>query len=220
MSGFDHEDLPPELSEVAARLRSHRHEASGLELDQAKTRIMKRASGQRVARGGFMGKRSWLTVVIMFAAIGTGSAGALALSGNVRLPGLSSHRTASRAPARSAAVPSATPNAAIEQYESSPTVTRIVICRPPYRVGQPISCTVQVISTMITANPPSGTVTITGSGPGVGSSCTLAPFSATTSTCTLTYTPTASGRQFLTAQYLGDSTHTPSTSAPWAINPI
>ncbi|MGI8802364.1 MAG: Ig-like domain-containing protein [Solirubrobacteraceae bacterium] len=227
MIRFEDEDLPPELSYVADQLRSHRYEASALELDQAKTRILKRAGGQRVARGGFMGRRSWLTAIIMFAAIGTGSAGALALSGHAKLLGLSSHHAARHHAVRQVAAttpPAAalsfqpSPSASGEQYEVSPTVT-VLSCTPPFRVNQTISCTVQVISTA--GQPaPTGTVTLTGSGPGTGSSCTLGPFSATVSTCTLTYTPTAKGNQFLTAHYLGDATHTPSTSGVFAINPI
>jgi hypothetical protein len=107
MSRFEHDDLPPDLGFVADQLRSHRYEASALELDQAKTRILRRA---RVARGGHMPKRSLLTALIMVVAIGTGSSAALALSGVAPFSGLLTPRAVS--------VPAATvsPSAASAQY--------------------------------------------------------------------------------------------------------
>jgi hypothetical protein len=117
MGRHDHGDLPPELSYVADQLRSHRYEASALELDQAKTRILKRAGGQRVARGGRMRKRSLLTAVIMIAAIATGSSAALAVGGVSPFRNLFTPRThvVRLAPTRLA------PSAALAQYGCPPT---------------------------------------------------------------------------------------------------
>jgi len=77
MSQHDHGDLPDDLGRVADELRTHRYEATELELDQLKTRLMKRTNRGRAAKGGGMRIRTLVTAAIMFVAIGTGSAAAL-----------------------------------------------------------------------------------------------------------------------------------------------
>jgi hypothetical protein len=121
MSQFDNDDLPPELGAVARQLRDSRYEASALELDQAKSRILKSVGGQRVARGGRMRKRSLLTAVIMVAAIATGSSGALAVSG---ISPFSRIFAARSVPAR-VALPAQ--NAALAQY-GCPPGPRFFVC--------------------------------------------------------------------------------------------
>jgi hypothetical protein len=207
MSRIDDGDLPPDLRHVADLLRSQRHEASGSELDQARARILKRAGGQRAARGGDMRKRTVLTSAIMVAAIGTGSAAALAVSGGHVFASLTSS-----APAKKAAVrPQADfkPSAASDQY-NNPTTTQLTCMR--IGVSNSFNCTAKVNGAAGTA--PSGTVSFTNSGSGsfAPPTCTLVPINSAMSSCSVVFTATASGVQTLTAVYSGDTTYLPSTS--------
>ncbi len=207
MSRFDDGDLPPDLRDVADVLRSQRHQASGLELEQAKARILKRAGGQRAARGGDMRKRTVLTGAIMAAAIGTGSAAALAVSGGHVFASLSGS-----APAKKAAVrPQADfkPSAASDQY-NNPTTTQLSCLR--IGASNSFNCTAQVNGAAGTA--PSGTVSFsnTGSGSFVPPTCTLVAINTAMSKCSVVFTATAFGVQTLTATYSGDATYQPSTS--------
>jgi hypothetical protein len=198
MSQFDDGGLPHDLSEVADQLRSHRYEASALELDQAKARILKRASGQRAARGGGMHKKTLLTTLIMFAALGTGTATALDLSGLIRsLPVVGRLRPAP--PAAAPAAPAAPANAAISMYGTRFSVT-IVRCRPVViGRGGTTTCTATVIGTTRVA--PTGTVTFSN-----GATCTLSPVFIRTSSCSVSYSPTAL-ITFVTATYSGDTVY-------------
>jgi hypothetical protein len=204
MSKFDNADLPPELSDVADRLRSSRYEASELELDQARTRILKRAGGQRAARGGGMHRRSFLTAAIVVGAIGTGAAGALAVGGSLpSLPGIGGHTaSAVRAPVRSAA---------LAMYGTNRTVTS-VSCTGVLRPGQTPICTATVTSTLPPA--PTGTVTFTSNMPGTFSpaTCTLVQVTIVSSRCSVAYIPAVSGTHLITANYSGDAIYAPSTS--------
>jgi hypothetical protein len=198
MSRLDDRDLPPDLRVVADLLRSQRHEASGLELDEAKTRILRRAGGQRAARGGDMRKRTVLTTVVMVAAIGTGSAAALAVGGVRVLPSLSSS-----APTTKAAVSSA----AAAQY-NNPTTTQLTCTR--IGTTNSFTCTARVNGGAGTA--PTGTVSFTGPGTfAPGASCTLSPVNTAMSQCSVTYTAVA-GVQSVSAAYSGDTTYAPSSS--------
>jgi hypothetical protein len=199
MSRFDDRDLPPDLRVVADLLRSQRHEASGLELDEAKTRILKRAGGQRAARGGDMRKRTVLTTVVMVAAIGTGSAAALAVGGVRVLPSLSSSAPTTKA--------AAAPSAAAAQY-NNPTTTQLTCTR--IGTTNSFTCTARVSGGAGT--PPTGTVSFTGPGTfAPGASCTLSPINTAMSQCSVTYTAVA-GVQSVSAAYSGDTTYAPSTS--------
>jgi hypothetical protein len=194
MSNLDSEDLPPELSYVADQLRSHRYEASPLELDQTKTRILKRVDGRRAARGGGMRKRSLLTAVIMFAAIGTGSAAALAVGG-VTLPIVGS-------PAKTAA-PHA--SAAIAMYGTHPTTTSVRCVIVSFRT---ISCK----ATVTGANHPTGTMTFASNVGGTFSTktCTTTLDGGNQASCTVTFTSNHNGAVKIYANYSGDAINAPS----------
>jgi hypothetical protein len=191
MSQFDHGDLPPELSDVADQLRSHRYEASPLELDQTKTRILKRGGGRRVARGGVMRKRTLITALIMFAAIGTGSAGAFSLGGGFfpsfhfpvfhlgghKAPPTTGGPSSPTTPVgtKTPAGPiTAAPSASCAMYGCATSTS--IACSPVVLVIFhiaifPARCTVTVTN-LTNGTTPTGTVTVTASG-------------APTQTCTL-----------------------------------
>jgi hypothetical protein len=78
MNNFEDQNLPPELGDVAKQLRDNRHEASPLELDQAKQRIIRRASAtsSRTRRFGWLRKPTFVTAAIVALSIGGGSAAA------------------------------------------------------------------------------------------------------------------------------------------------
>jgi hypothetical protein len=196
MSNLDSEDLPPELSYVADQLRSHRYEASPLELDQTKTRILKRVDGRRAARGRGMPKRSLLTALIMFAAIGTGSAAALAVGG-VSLPIIGS-------PAKSAA-PHA--SAAIAVYGSHPSTTS-VRCVIVNAVTRTIKCK----ATVTGATHPGGTISWASNvgGTFTTNTCTLTLDGGNQASCSVTFTSNHSGDVKIYANYSGDVTNAPS----------
>jgi hypothetical protein len=59
----NHDDLNAELLDVAAELRAHRPEATALELDTVKRRVIARAGTRREGRGSFM--RSRLAILAM-----------------------------------------------------------------------------------------------------------------------------------------------------------
>jgi hypothetical protein len=203
MSDFDAGDLPPDLNDLADRLRSNRYEAGALELDAIKTGILKRGSGRRVARGRRMRKRTFVTALIMFAAIGTGSAGAVGFGGNFAaffsMLGLHHRAPAKIAPTTpvsvaSSGTPSAaasgsvapaavvlTPTAFCIQYGCTTTTT--VRCSSVIIIFGftilPSRCVVTVTNNTNSATP-TGTVVVTAAG-------------APTRTCTLAGTgPTAS----------------------------
>ena len=73
-----------------------------------------------------------------------------------------------------------------------------VVCATPVVVGQGSLCTATVddVSANGAKSPPSGSVAFTGEGPGgftPATSCTLSPLDADSSSCAVTYTPTARG---------------------------
>jgi hypothetical protein len=211
MSQFDDGGLPDELSEVAHQLRSHRYEASALELDQAKARILKRAGGQRVARGGGMRKKTLLTTLIMFAAIGTGTATALNISGFIpSLPIFGNLRAvhvrapAPTSPAANAATVAPAASAAIFMYGTHRSIT-IVRCRPVLvGSGGTSTCTASVIGQGRAT--PTGTVTFDN-----GATCTLVPSIGRIASCSVSYTVTGRLVTFPVATYSGDSFYASST---------
>jgi hypothetical protein len=81
MNSFEDDNLPPELGDVAKQLRDNRHEATPLELDQAKQRVLRRASAPRARAGrtGWIRKPTFITAVICALSIGAGSATAFNL---------------------------------------------------------------------------------------------------------------------------------------------
>ena len=203
MSRFDHGDLPPELSYVADQLRSHRYEATPLELDQAKTRILKRAGGQRAARGGAMRKRSLLTAVIMFAAIGTGSAAALAVTGVISsVPIISSGSAAPSQPLASAS---------IAMYGHHPSSTSVTCSPGTASPGTTITCK----ATVTGATHPGGTVSFHSNVGGTFTpmSCTLVLAGGNQASCTVTFSTRHSGSVKIYANYSGDATNSPSHGA-------
>lgn len=85
-----------------------------------------------------------------------------------------------------------------------------VACSPvPVVVGQTMSCTATVTDTAPSLSTPTGTVSFTSSGPGSfgsGGRCTLAGSGAAAG-CAVSFTPSAAGRQVITAAYGGDLDH-------------
>jgi hypothetical protein len=193
MSEFDSPDLQPELREIVEQLRVNRYEASPVELDRIKTRNLKRESGHRVARGRGMRKRTLVTAVIMFAAIGTGSAGAIGFGGGFfSLGSLFSGRTVSAPAAKTPAItssiitPSITPAAYCVQYGCA-TTTSVSCSELIVVLGFtlfPADCTVTVTNTTNSATP-DGSVVV--SAPGAPpQTCTLSGSGATAS-CMVTF---------------------------------
>jgi hypothetical protein len=72
------EDLPPDLQDVADRLRSNRVEANGLELDQIKLRAMSRA---RSRTGGNVLRSRLIAVLLTGGLLVGGTGGVIAASG-------------------------------------------------------------------------------------------------------------------------------------------
>lgn len=95
-----------------------------------------------------------------------------------------------------------------------PTTTAVSCSPNPVTVGSPTSCKATVTDTASSgATTPTGTVTFSSNGSGAfgsGGTCTLSG-SGNTASCTVTYTPSASGTQTITAAYGGDSGHLPSS---------
>src|SRR4051794_19841197 len=79
-----HDDLPPDLQPVIHQLRAHRPEATALELDAVKQRVMARVSrpaGRRTRRAQLMKSRLViLTTLVLGMLMSTAGAG-LAVSG-------------------------------------------------------------------------------------------------------------------------------------------
>ncbi|MEA2298013.1 MAG: hypothetical protein QOF77_949 [Solirubrobacteraceae bacterium] len=202
MSQFEDGDLPPELSYVADQLRSHRYEASALELDQAKTRILKQASGPRAAKGGAMRKRTLLTAMIMFAAIGTGSAAALAVGG-ASLPSIPLLHTAK--PSKPA------PNAAVAMYGNHPSSVSVVCIPASFSIGKSTTCT----ATVTAGEAPTGIVSFASNtgDPFSPATCTLQPIGGPQARCSVTFTPRHQGTIKVYAHYSGDAINAPSNGS-------
>ncbi len=83
MEHFHDEDLPAELRHTARVLREQRHEASAFELDDIKRRVSKRAQPRRSLKGRYMHRPTTLTAGLVVGALASGSAGALAMTGNL-----------------------------------------------------------------------------------------------------------------------------------------
>ena len=91
----------------------------------------------------------------------------------------------------------------------SHTTTTVILCHPTtIAVNNSTSCTISVTDTATGPTTPTGILTLTSSGIGSFSTCTLAGTGAT-ATCDTTYLPTVigTGSHLLTASYGGDSTH-------------
>src|SRR6266852_485440 len=106
------------------------------------------------------------------------------------------------------------------------TTSTAVTCSPStVVVAQSVSCTgfVKDTSAAGTASAPLGTVAFTNSGTAtgsfIGSPCTLASVNATTSSCTVTFNPTATGTVIANGTYSStDTVH--SGSGPTASNTV
>ena len=84
MSNFENR-LPEDLQEVADRLRTHRHEASALELDRIKTRAMASAASSR-PKGSVV--KSRITVALLsLGLMAGGTGGVLAAKGGTPAKG-------------------------------------------------------------------------------------------------------------------------------------
>jgi hypothetical protein len=194
MSQFDDADLPPELGEVADRLRTHRYEPSPLELDQLKTRTMQRG---RAAKGGGMRIRTLVTAAILFAAVGTGSAAALSIGG-IQIPLIGTGRPAVTRPAASAA---------LSMYGNGLTTVSIRCIPISVPLGGSSYCTVRVSPLTSVHTPPTGVITLTSTSGGSFDPpfCTLVADVGNSATCSITYTPTATGT--VSAHYSGDANY-------------
>lgn len=143
-----------------------------------------------------MKRKTLLTTLIMFAAIGTGTAMALNVSGIIaRLPIFGNLGPVHSAP------PTAPPaNAAITQYGTRISVT-IVRCRPALvRAGGSATCTASVIG--LGRATPTGTVTFSN-----GATCTLHAARGRAAECSVTVTPTHPLVTFVRAVYSGDAVY-------------
>src|SRR5436309_1170519 len=76
MTNFEDQNLPPELGDVAKQLRDNRHEATPLELDRAKQRILTRASAPAGTRRRWLQKPTFVVAAVVAVAVGGGSAAA------------------------------------------------------------------------------------------------------------------------------------------------
>jgi hypothetical protein len=139
-----------------------------------------------------MRKRTLITALIMFAAIGTGSAGAFSFGGGF-FSGfhLFSHHVApahKAKPAKTKLVTAVTPSASCAMYGCATSTT--IACDPVVVVVLDVAilppvCTVKVTDLGDSA-PPTGTVTVTASGAPT-QTCTLVPGTGATSTCTVSF---------------------------------
>jgi len=103
MEQLHDEDLPAELRPTARMLREQRHEASAFELDDIKRRISKQDRARQSLKGRYMHRPTTLTAGLVVGALASGSAGALAMTGN--LPATrSSNTNAGRAHSSSSSV--------------------------------------------------------------------------------------------------------------------
>jgi hypothetical protein len=228
MSQFDHGELPPELRDVADVLRRDRYHASDLELDQIKTRTMRRAAAVRATRGGLMRKRTLLTTLIMLGAIGTGSATAFSIGG-ISLPNITSFLNAgslfgnrpapSRPPVTLPGVPTVPgvptggvtpPGSAAAAVYGQGHVIFLVLCSPVrhLRIGRTVSCRAVVIG--LGRGRPTGTVSFTSSSAGTffPPTCTL----SRAGSCRTSYAPAVPGLHRITGHYSGDANYAPATS--------
>jgi hypothetical protein len=81
MNDFDDHNLPPELGDVAKQLRESRYEASALELDKAKQRILGRTAPTKPAgRLGWLRAPTFVTAAIVALSVGGGSAAAFGIN--------------------------------------------------------------------------------------------------------------------------------------------
>lgn len=111
--------------------------------------------------------------------------------------------------------------ACVAAAEAANPTTLSINCTPKgVSPGTPTSCVATVTDAGPVASrvPPAGTVTLTTSGAGtfdLGDSCTLEPFGAFSSRCTVSYTPTAisGGSHRLSGAYNGEDGHGRATSA-------
>ena len=90
------------------------------------------------------------------------------------------------------------------------SVSVSVTCSGPYQHGTPTTCTVTVKdSSPGTPITPTGTVTLSSSGPGKFSSvsCFLVPGVPGTASCHVTFTPASKGSYTVSASYGGDTDH-------------
>ena len=87
MSNFD-DRLPDDLKQVAARLRSERVEASGLDLDRIKTRAMTAKAASSRPKGLALRSRG-MAAVLTLALMAAGTGGVLAGGGNGKSGGSS-----------------------------------------------------------------------------------------------------------------------------------
>src|SRR5881396_2210490 len=95
-----------------------------------------------------------------------------------------------------------------------PTQTRVSCGPGSVPVNTPTTCTARVMDKSLTPTIPTGTVSFTTNDTGTftpSATCTLTPGPGSSmATCTVTFTPTHAGRQLITANYGGDSTHSAS----------
>ena len=79
MSNPNDHDLPAELDQIGARLRSERREATALELDELRSRVRVRSA--RAGAGGSQLKNRLVTAILTVALVG-GGGGAVLASGS------------------------------------------------------------------------------------------------------------------------------------------
>jgi len=80
MDSNDH-DLPPELAEVARRVRAERPDPSPLELDALRRRVHRRGAGTATTRRSLMKSRVTITMMLMLGVLSSTTGAGLAVSG-------------------------------------------------------------------------------------------------------------------------------------------
>jgi hypothetical protein len=120
-------DLTPELEDVARRLREHRPEASGLELDRIKHRAISKASARRgtwaLRKGFFMKPRIAVAFVLAIGLLTSGTGATLAVisesgsAAQVQYPDLKPQDTAKPDTLGSSDAPAPSASAATLQEE-------------------------------------------------------------------------------------------------------
>ncbi len=124
--------------------------------------------------------------------------------------------TATDAPESGSVVATGTTTITVGRRQSTTTVS----CGTPVTLPAPSDCTVTVRDTSGgTPVAPTGEVTFSAVGAGASGSpnCALVPGSATASSCSVAYTPTASGDHQVAATFPSDVDHVASSSAPVVI---
>lgn len=146
--------------------------------------------------------RTLVTAAILFAAVGTGSAAALSIGG-IQIPLIGTGRPAVARPAASAA---------LSMYGNGLTTVSIRCIPISVPLGGSSYCTVRVTALTTVHTAPTGVVTLTSTSGGSFNPpfCTLVSDVGNSSTCSITYTPTASGTVF--AHYSGDANFAPNDS--------